>query len=185
LWAGAYRLFRGAVEWLQIFGGDAVGVLGFSAGNVLTGRLLSTLALALFWLLSFSSVLVTFQTLYRSREVTFLLTVPMGYRTLFLGRFLESVLLASWASAFLGSPLLVAFGREVGAPPFFYLGLLVVYPLFALIPASLGATVTLVAARLFPLLRRGGLVALGAGLLGTFFLLIRARLTALDPGAGA
>lgn len=185
LWLGAYHLFRGALEWLQIFGGEALGTLGFSAGNLLTGRLLSTLALVLLLLLALSSVLVTFATLYRSREVAFLLTAPLSYRTLFLGRFLEAAVLSSWASAFLGSPLLVALGRTVEAPPLFYLGLAAIYPLFALVPASLGALLALLAVRVLPIVGRGGLLALGAAGLGGFFVLVRGRLSALTPGGGA
>ncbi len=185
LWWGAFRLFGGALGWLQIFGGEAVGTLGFSAGNLITGRLLSSLALALFWLLVFSSSLVTFATLYRAREVRFLLTAPIGYRTFFLGRFLESALLSSWASAFLGSPFLVAFGLIAEAPPIFYLGLLAIYPLFALIPAALGAIIALAALRCLPILgKRGLLVAATVGV-GGFFVFIRGRLAALDPGTGA
>ena len=185
LWWGAFQLFRGALGWLQIFGGEALGTLGFSAGNLITARLLSSLALVLFWLLALSSALVTFATLYRAREVRFLLTAPVSYRTFFFGRFLESALLSSWASAFLGSPLLLAFGLAVGAPAIFFLGLLAIYPLFALIPASLGALLAVLALRCLPILGRAGLLVAAVLGLGGFFAFVRGRLAALDPGSGA
>ena len=50
-------------------------------------RLLSVFALALFVMLIFSNVLVAFATLYRSREVTFLIQSPISVSTFFLGRF--------------------------------------------------------------------------------------------------
>ena len=47
-------------------------------------RLMSILTLAIFLMLIFSNALVSFSTLYRSREVAYLIQAPLRYDRLFL-----------------------------------------------------------------------------------------------------
>jgi ABC-2 type transport system permease protein len=164
LWLGAYGVSHRLFGLLQEFGAEWLGVGRRTLAELVMGQLLSTFALVLFGLLVLSNVVVTWGTLYRSQEMTLLMLSPAGWRTLFLGRFWECVTLSSWASAFLGSAVLLAYGRVVEAAPAFYLALLLVFPPFVLLPAALGAVLAMAGARVLPRLPKG-LVLLGAAVL--------------------
>ena len=180
LWLGIFGSARLGFRLFERFGEEALGVGGLNLGDLVMARLLAVFALALFVMLIFSNVLIAFSTLYRSREVTYLVQSPIGATSLFLGRFYESVTFSSWASAFLGSPVMLAYGLETGAPPGFYLALVGFYLPFVTLPAALGSIVTLIAVRVVPALSRGGRVTLGGVALVALFVAFRGPLEA--PG---
>lgn len=182
LWIGIYQLSRLGFWMFESF---SIGILGDGAATVsfsdlVMARLLAVFALALFVMLTFSNVLVSYTTLYRSREVTYLIQSPISISTFFLGRFYECVTFSSWASAFLGSPILLAYGLETGAPPVFYLSLVAFYLPFVTIPAALGAIATMLLVRVFARWRGGpwGTLALLTGI--GLFVFFRGKLQAPD-----
>ena len=150
LWYGVLRAFGAGFYWLQVRAfetepvGDAV-----SLADILMVRLLAIFALALFFMLIFSNVLIAFSTLYKAREVQYLLQAPMSVRTLFLSRFIECVSFSSWASAYLGSPLIIAYGVSTGAHWSYYLAAVAFYVPFVIIPAAIGCIITLLLVRVF------------------------------------
>jgi ABC-2 type transport system permease protein len=179
LWFGAYAAFARAFFWLQHEGfskqppGEAL-----SLAQILMARMLGVFALALFFMLIFSNVLIAFSTMYKAREVKFLLNSPIGVRTFFLARFVECVSFSSWASAYLGTPMLLAYGLTTGAHWSYYLAAILFYVPFVTIPAGIGSIVSLVLARVFPRLPRVALVALAAGTLALFFVYLKRTLSA-------
>lgn len=184
LWSGGLWLSLAAFGWLQRLGTGFFASGEIHLGSLIAARLLSSFALVLFVLLLLSNVLVHFASFYRSREVYPLVLSPIGWRALFLARFGESWILSSWATAFLGSPFLVAYGWTSHAPPAFYVAVALVALPFTLLPAALGAAVTIVGVRLLTLLgRKGGFVVLGGFILAVWALL-RARLAPLLPDSG-
>ena len=173
LWFGVLRGFAYGFFWLQTKGfenqptGDAVGL-----AEILMVRLLALFALALFFMLIFSNVLIAFSTLYKAREVQYLLQTPLSIGTFFLARFVECVSFSSWASAYLGSPLIIAYGVTTHAHWTYYLAAVVFYVPFVTIPAAVGSMITLVLVRIFPRLPRFALFTLaGAAVVGLFFYL--------------
>jgi len=151
LWGTAFLLFYGGFSWLLDFGGRAGGEFNF--GDLLMSRLLGILALSVFLLLIFSNVLVAFSTMYRSKEVYYLLQGPITYEQFFYARFFECVSFSSWSLAFLGSPLLLAYGIATGASPVFYVAALVFYVPYVIVPASVGSMIAMVLVRVFPWFR--------------------------------
>lgn len=172
LWGSAFAAFLAGFDWLRNFdvsgGADVV-----SIGDTLMLRLLSVFALALFFMLVFSNLLIVYSTAYRSRELPFLLQAPMTCGQLFLGRFVECVIFSSWASAYLGSPLILAYGITTGAPWPFYLSAIAFYVPFVTVPAALSGMVTILMVRVFPFLPRGSLIAAAAALLAGLFFYFR------------
>lgn len=143
-------------------------------GDLLMARLLSVFSLALFFMLIFSNVLIAFSTLYKAREVRYLLCAPVSYRTFFLSRLVECISFSSWASAYLGSPLILAYGITTQAHLGYYLAAILFYIPFVTIPAAIGAMITLVLVRVFPTLPRASLFVLaGAAIFGLFVYLRR------------
>jgi ABC-2 type transport system permease protein len=171
LWIGAFITFYWGFAKLQEFLFDPQS--GTALSNIVMARLLSVFALALFFMLSFSNVLIAFSTLYRAREVTYLVQAPIPYRLFFLARFAECIWFSSWATAFLGSPLMLAYGMNTGASPFFYVATLAFYLPYVTIPAALGCCITMVLVRVFPKVPRAGFVGVAA--LSVLFLFIYAR----------
>ena len=147
LWFGAFRAFAYAFWWLQTKGfTDQPPEDALSLAEVLMARMLSVFALALFIMLIFSNVLIAFSTMYKAREVYYLLNSPIGPRMFFLARFVECVSFSSWASAYLGTPLLLAYGIATGAHWVYYVAAVAFYVPFVTIPAGLGAIITLILA---------------------------------------
>lgn len=126
--------------------------LGFIAkfpglGVVLTERLLYVLFAFLFALLLLSNLVISYTNFFRNREATFLLTMPVSSQTIFRWKFIESVMLASWAFLFLIAPLLAAFGLVRGMQWHFYALTLVLTALFIVLPGVAGAWVAIHVAR--------------------------------------
>jgi ABC-2 type transport system permease protein len=179
LWFAFFFGTRTVFRLVDAFGSELLGSRGVSLVELLLPRLLSVFALLLFVMLAASSALLAFSSLYRSREVTHLLTTPLPARDLFLARLTEVTFLSSWSSAYVGSPVVLAYGLERHAPPLFYLIAAAGFVPFVLIASSLGAAASLVAARVLPRLPRGVLpaaFALAGALAFVFF-----RLKLADP----
>ena len=86
---GIFLLSRFGFRLFETFGAELLGAGRLSLGDLIMARLLSTLAFALFVLLTFSNVLIGYATLYRSREMLRLMHAPLTPTTLFLVRFAE------------------------------------------------------------------------------------------------
>ncbi|MEM6792430.1 MAG: hypothetical protein AAF725_00480 [Acidobacteriota bacterium] len=179
---GIYGASRLVFFLLESLGSEALGGAQLSLGDLVMSRLLSTFALTVFVLLIFSNVLVCYASLFRSREMTMLVHSPLPVSTLFLGRFVECVSFSSWATAFLGAPMLLAYGLESGAPPAFYLSLVLFYVPFVVIPAAIGAVLSLLIVRLVAALRVRllPLAAGAAAIVSALYLALRGRLKAPD-----
>ncbi len=108
-------------------------------GTLLIERLLFLLFAFLFVLLLFSNLVISYTNFFRNRETNFLISLPIPVETIFRWKFLESVLLASWAFIFLIAPLLAAYGLTHNAPWHFYLVTMVLIGLFIVLPGVGGA----------------------------------------------
>jgi ABC-2 type transport system permease protein len=116
-------------------------------GTLLVERLMFLLFAMLFVLLLFSNLVIGYTNLFRNRETTYLLALPVPFRTIIQWKFIESTMLASWAFLFLIAPLVAAYGlhRHVGWHFFVLTPLLVT--LFIVLPAAGGAWVSMCIAR--------------------------------------
>lgn len=116
---------------------------------------------ALLVMLVFSSGIILYSSLFRSPDISLLMTLPARDERVFLHKFQETVLLSSWAFLLLGSPMLLAYGMVASVPTYYYLLLLPFLISFIYIPAGIGAVMCLVIVRWFPG-RRVHLLAVGA-----------------------
>jgi ABC-2 type transport system permease protein len=174
LWYGMLRAFIAAFSWLQNEGfGDINAEDAVSLADILMIRMLSIFAMALFFMLIFSNVLIAFSTLYKSVEVQYMLIAPLSIRTFFLSRFIECIGLSSWASAYLGSPLILAYGLNTHAHWGYYLTAVLFYLPFVAIPAALGSMITLILVRIFPRLPRASLFVLSGIVIVILFMHLR------------
>lgn len=175
LWVGAFLLFFYGFRFLMLIGNDKTGEFNF--GDLLMGRMLSIFGLAVFMLLVFSNVLVAFSTMYRSKEVVYLLQAPISFENFFYARFFECVAFSSWSLAYLGSPLMIAYGLQTHASALFYFAAVLFYIPFILVPACIGVLICMLLVRIFPRLNAATMIGLGVvsvALMGVYiFSLIR------------
>lgn len=171
-----FVLFHGAFSFLG--GIDVV-------GPVLLVRLLSLFFFMLFVMLAMSNLLVSFQTLYRSREADFWALAPIPPERVFDARSLEIGLISCWAFLVLGTPLLVAYGLATDARPAFFVLLAPVLALFSAIAHWVGAALAICLVRLFPGLDFKRLcLVIAVGLVPVVVALARAfRIQRVGPGS--
>ena len=130
----AFELFYHGMQFIAKFPG---------LGAVLTERLLYTLFAFLFALLLLSNLIIAYTNLFRNRETAFLLTLPVASQTIFNWKFIESLILASWAFLFLIAPLLAAFGLVRDAPWHFYPLTVLLIGLFIILPGVFGSALAI------------------------------------------
>ena len=148
----SFELFSWGLKFIASFPG---------LGTVLTERLMYLLFAFLFALLLLSNLVISYTNLFRNREAAYLLTQPVPWQTIFRWKFIESVLLASWAFLFLIAPLLAAFGLTRHVPWHFYLITVALTGMFIVLPGVIGAWFAICLARYLD--RRSFQVALIAG----------------------
>ena len=105
---------------------------------------------ALMVMLVFSSGIILYSSLFRARDITFLLTTPAHAERIFLHKFQESILMSSWAFVLLGSPMLLAYGLQAAAPWYYFALLLPFLVAFIYVPASAGAILCMAIVRWLP-----------------------------------
>jgi len=119
-------------------------------GEPLMERLVGIVLLAFFSMLTFSNLIITLTTTYISKETEFLLGYPFSYRSVFTVKLVESVFYSSWAFVLLSVPLFTAYGIAKHANIAFYpLAVLLGIP-FLVIPAALGALITMLLSAYLP-----------------------------------
>lgn len=126
----AFSLFYGGLRFIGKFPG---------LGGLLVERLLFVLFAFLFGLLLISNLVISYTNLFKNRETTFLLALPVPTRTIVQWKFVESTLLASWAFIFLIAPLLAAYGLVNHVAWHYYPMVVVLLALFILLPGICGA----------------------------------------------
>lgn len=119
-------------------------------GAPLMDRLVGIVFLIFFSMLLFSNLIITLSTTYMSKEVEFLMGLPVSRQAIFRQKLIESMLYSSWAFAILSFPIFVSFGVVRHAPWFYYPLIVALILPFLMIPASLGAIVTMVLTSFLP-----------------------------------
>jgi len=165
----ALVLALSAILWLALFWLFADGFRFLRSGipdPVLHAWTVSTvfgmLFMALSIMLTFSSAIILYGSLFRGRDVPLLLAIPVRDERIFLAKYQETILVSSWGFLLLGSPMVLAYGLVAGAPWYFYAMLIPFLVAFTYIPAGVGAMACLAVVRYVPRSRLLALVLLGA-----------------------
>ncbi len=169
LWAGLYLVFLRGFRFIEEF--------QFYRDEILQS-LFYLFFFSLTLMLVISNGIIAHTSLFRSKETEFLMSVPLRPQTVYLYKFAESLAFSSWAFLFLATPLMAAFGSFLRASWLFYVLTLLMFALYIVIPAALGALLALGLTAFFPKSKRAILVflALGAAVTAGVFAL---RLAAL------
>ncbi|MCF7809952.1 hypothetical protein K9N50_03070 [bacterium] len=99
-------------------------------GEPLMQRVLGITIVTVFWLLVISNLITGIATIFRSPEITFLVSHPVSSGRIFLSRFADNLVYSSWSLAILGIPIVVAWGLIYAMP----IWLIICIILFGIIP---------------------------------------------------
>ncbi len=138
-----------------VFGSFAVGAFYFS--NFVTAYLLENVKIGLFLFHRFIGMLlfvffitinvgnmvVSFSTLYRSPEMSFLLTSPVSYLNIFVIKFLDNFFYSSGTLFMVGFSVLLGYGTYFNLPWHFYLVMMVGVLIPFMFLAACGAVIIL------------------------------------------
>ncbi len=139
-------------------------------GSLLSQRILFLIFLFFFVMLIFSNLVIGYSTLFRNRETTWFLSLPISHHSVYRWKFFEALVVSSWALIFLSAPMMLAYGRVHDVNLMFYLQVALVYVPFVIIPALLGSWCMVFLVRILarPIVRRS-LIALCVG--GVLFII--------------
>jgi ABC-2 type transport system permease protein len=129
-------------------------------GDLLAARMLGLAFLTFLMILLLSNVITALSTFFLSRDLELLVASPADPLHVYWARLVESGVNSSWMVVLLLVPLLAGYGAVYGAGPGFYLLAVGVVVPFLVIPAVLGAGVTLLLVSVFPARRTRDLLAL-------------------------
>jgi len=171
-WFGLYLLFLSGFRFVerQMAGADP---------DLLINMLLSLFFFSLLILLTFSNGIISFASLFRSEETSYLISAPIQFENIFLYKMMDAIVFSSWAFIFLGTPFMTAYGVFRGVPWYFYLLMVPLFGAFIFIPAAIGSFTALMISRFLPRKKRHvmlilfGFLAIAIAAIGTNVLELR------------
>jgi len=138
-----------------------------AAGDMLADRVIYLIFFCFFMMLTFSASIASYISLFRSRETSWMLTLPLTHRVVCLWKCMEAALFSSWGLIFISAPLFIAFAQHRGVGWVFYLKTLTSLIPFVIIISGLAVSFMLITVRWF---KRSHLIyaAVAIGLFMTF-----------------
>lgn len=134
-------IFHDGLRFLKALGGT---------GIIIIERLFALFFLAMGFMLVVSSVVASYATVFRSREIPYLLVRPFPFSVVVMYKFLESSVLSSWAFLFIIAPFIAAYAVLQNLSLGFALGTLVFSAPFLLLCSAIGTLFSLLSTRWFP-----------------------------------
>ena len=153
---GNKRLFAlvlmGLMVWLGILGashwflGQVVAIEPI--GVVMLRKLLELVLVFLLSILTVSNLIAAFSTFFLADDLLALVARPVPANSLFLARWTENGLYASWMTVGFSAPFFIAAGMVMDASWSYHLTWMVALPLLATIPTSLAVILAMVLGRI-------------------------------------
>ncbi len=118
-------------------------------GTLLTVKLVSMTLISFLLILVVSNLICAFNTFFFSEDLYLLVSSPVSLHRIFLARFIETMVHASWMVLLMAVPIFAALGRVFDAGWEFYAGsILTVIPL-AMIPTAAGVIIAMLLVNVF------------------------------------
>ena len=137
LFAGSY-LFFGRLAQEEPF------------GRILIEKLISFVFLIFFAVLVFSNIVTSLNTYFLSDDLYLFFSAPVSFESLYVARYLQTMILSSWMVLMFALPVFIANGMVFDAPWFYYPWMAVVLLAFLLLPCALATMVTMILVKAFP-----------------------------------
>ena len=157
------------VFWVGVFG-IAYRVLRYfrgveDIGNLMAAKVLGIILLAFLSILLLSNIITALSTFFLAKDLDLLVASPISRSRFYAAKLAETVVHSSWMVALLALPIFTAYGIVYGGGLLFPVVALAAFVPYLVIPAVIGAALTLVLVNIFPARRTRellGLVATGA-----------------------
>lgn len=118
-------------------------------GALLTVKLVSMTLISFLLILVVSNLISAFTTFFFSEDLYLLVSSPVSLHRIYLARFTETMVHASWMVLLMAVPIFAALGRVFSAGWEFYIGApLIVIPL-AMIPTAAGVVIAMLLVNIF------------------------------------
>lgn len=143
-------------------------------GTLLTVKLVSMTLISFLLILVVSNLIAAFNTFFFSEDLYLLVSSPVSLHRIYLARFTETMVHASWMVLLMAVPIFAALGRVFDAGWEFYAGsLLVVLPL-AMVPTAVGVMIAMLLVNIFVARRTRDILSfLSVALLGGLLIAFR------------
>src|SRR6185312_12072791 len=119
-------------------------------GALLAGKLLGLVFLSFFAILLLSNIITALSSYFLARDLDMLASAPVDWLTLYGAKLIETLVHSSWMVVLMAVPILAAYGYVYeGGVSFVLLALGTMLP-YLIIPAAVGAALTLLLVNIFP-----------------------------------
>src|SRR3990172_3462964 len=140
-WLGTYLIVRRVLRYFEAV---------YDFGPSLAYQLLLIILLTFLSMLLFSNVITSLSTYFLARDLDLLLSAPTRLDAFFFARLIATTVNSSWMVLFFSLPIFAAYAAVFGGGFAFYLWVLLILPLFLIIPAALGVLITHLLVYLLP-----------------------------------
>ncbi|HEU5358470.1 MAG TPA: hypothetical protein VFU45_05095 [Gemmatimonadales bacterium] len=150
-WGGTYGLLHRVLRYLK----DTPEV-----GPLIASKILAVGFLAFLSLLLLSNLITALSSFFLARDLDLLISAPVDWLWFYLAKLAENLLHSSWMVVVMAVPIFAAYGAVFGGGPLFPLvAAAALFPLLV-IPAAVGAVLTLLLVNVFPARRLRDLLTL-------------------------
>ena len=132
-WAGIYWTVRRVLDYFQAVHG---------LGPALAYQLLLIILLTFLSMLLFSNLITALSTFFLAHDLDLVLSTPAPRSAFFSSRLITTTANSSWMVLFFSLPIFAAYGSVFHGGALFYLWVILVLPLFVIIPAAIGVLIT-------------------------------------------
>jgi ABC-2 type transport system permease protein len=132
-WAGIFFVIRRVLIYFQNV---------YELGPALAYQLLLIILLTFLSMLLFSNLITSLSTFFLARDLDLLLSCPIPIRSFYYSRLMTTTANSSWMVLFFSLPIFIAYGSVFGGGLAFYIWVVLIVPLFLIIPAALGVLIT-------------------------------------------
>jgi ABC-2 type transport system permease protein len=140
-WIGIYWTIRRVLLYFQSV---------YDLGPALAYQLLLIILLTFLSMLLFSNLITSLSTYFLARDLDLVRSAPVPAAPFFYARLVTTTVNSSWMVLFFSFPIFAAYGAVFRGGGQFYLWVLLVVPLFLLVPAALGVLITHLLVYLLP-----------------------------------
>lgn len=144
-------------------------------GEIVAKRVLSMLLMTIFFMVFFSALITSLTSFYLAEDLQTILSLPVGFESIFYSRFLKSLLNSSWVPLCFTLPVLYGFASAFQSNIEMYLLIILLLVSFFIIPVALATIFITIIVRLFPATRIREVLIIG-GIIGFSLLYVWFRL---------
>ena len=132
-WLGTYWVIRRVLRYFETV---------YELGPALAYQLLLIILLTFLSMLLFSNLVASLSTFFLARDLELIHGAPVSRDKFFFARLIQTTVNSSWMVLFFSVPIFAAYGSVFGGSWVLYVWLILIMPLFLVIPAAVGILIT-------------------------------------------